>query len=218
VYTNIELMPACPFFDRVARVDDVEGQFPIYRGRPGKEGNPASPDYCAFWHYVLPGGVVIVDEADAYFDCTDHSAVGADIRLFHKQHRKLGLDLIYIVQNIQNLYIRIRRLAQRFVLCEWNWRSGRLFQMLGGFVGMERAMNMSRFLRADFGCEDFSPRSHISDGYITYPEAREKYFRWYTTEQLLGDTTHLRWLHERQQEIKARAVLDDLTRSNSEAA
>jgi hypothetical protein len=198
VYTNIQLREACPYFDRVALIDDPAGNWPVYRGTPAGRDHKgrmqeASDDYMAFWHYVQPGSIVMVDEADAYFDCTDHSTVGQDIRLFHKQHRKLGVDMIYIVQNISNFYIRIRRLAQRFMLAEWNWRSMRFFQNAAQWIGQDRAMAMTRFLRAEFRSEDFSERSYIGGAYVTYGEAKRRFFNWYYTEQILGDTTHLRW-------------------------
>jgi hypothetical protein len=198
IYTNIKLRPECPFADDVALLDDPEGKFPVYRGTPAGRDHkgrqqPASEDYCAFWHYVVPNSVVMLDEADAYFDCSDHSAVGADIRLFHKQHRKLKIDLIYIVQSVENLYIRIRRLTQRFVHVEWNWRSMAMFQQMAGVMGVDRTMLWTRFLCGEFGKADLSPKSFLSAGYISYREARDKYFKWYDTEQIIGDTSHLKW-------------------------
>jgi len=196
VYTNYELLPGCPYVDRVARIDDDGGNWPVYRGKPPRDGKKPSDDYMAFWHYTVPGSVVIIDEADTYFDCSDHSDMGHDIRRFHKQHRKLGLDLIYIVQNCENLYVRIRRLTQRFVICEWNFRSFRFMQTLAGWIGVDRVKRMSRFLRSEFGSDSFSPSSHLCDGFLSYREAEEKYFQkaWYRTEQLIGDTSHLQYM------------------------
>ena len=98
VYTNIGLTVKCPFYDRVVEIDTADD--PVYRGSPGGVAGSgkvvkASDDYRAFWHYALPGAVVIIDEADLYFDCTDHSVVGRDFRAFLKQHRKLGMDTIF---------------------------------------------------------------------------------------------------------------------------
>lgn len=176
LYTNIELLPACPFASRAAKID--EEKWPILHGEPGK------PDYKAFWHYVLPGSVVVIDEADAWFDCTDHGSLPRDIRLFHKQHRKLGLDLIYLVQNLKNLYVRIRRMAGRYIVCEWNYRSSRTVQLLG--------KSWSRFLRGEFTSELFTPGNMTGEGYFTYAEASAM-FNWYRTDQLLGDTKFYRW-------------------------
>lgn len=211
LYTNIRLTPQCPYYDQVVLVDDADddakSEAPVYRGVPPHRDRlgklvPASADYCAFWHYMLPGSALILDEADTYFDCTDHSVMGRDVRLFLKQHRKLGLDLIFIVQRIENLYIRIRRLTQRFIVCEWNWRSMRMFQrifapMAGFLTGSESsAMRLSKFMRSEFSSETLSPSSYLGDGAISYREA-QKYFTWYTTEQLLGDTSHLQWMKPR---------------------
>src|SRR5690349_21694467 len=90
IYTNIELTADCPFADRVARIDDEAGEYPVCRGEPGK------PGYLCFWHYVRPGAVVFLDEADVYFWCRENSAFGRDLFVFHKQHRKLKCDLVYI--------------------------------------------------------------------------------------------------------------------------
>lgn len=198
VYTNIELLPACPYYDKVARIDDDEGRWPVYQGTPPNGKKAASKDYGAFWHYVLPGSAVIVDEIDAYIDATEWTAAGKDLRLFHKQHGKLGLDLIYICQHVSRVVSYIRQWCQRFVLCEWNWRSMRMFQRLVPYIGVERAMGMSRFLRSEFVQFPFTEAARQSDVAIPYREVAAKYFQpgkaWYRTEQLLGDTQHLRWM------------------------
>jgi hypothetical protein len=180
VYTNIELLPACPFQDKVAQIDTRD--WPIVRGEPtvGRSGK-VNPDYLAFWHYVLPGAVVVIDEVNIYFDATDHAEFSKDARQFHQQHRKLGIDLIYLCQNLPNMWVRIRRLTGRFILCEWNYRTSRIFNHL--------PITWSRFLRGEYGDEQF--RDERAVGYFSYREAA-RMFSWYRTEQILGDTTYFR--------------------------
>jgi hypothetical protein len=192
VVTNIELTRRCPYYDRVALIDTEE--FPIYRGKPALHGKPASSDYLAFWHYVPNGAVVIIDEADSYFDCSDHSAMGHDIRQFFKGLRKLDMDIVCIVQKLPNLYVRIRRVAERFTVCEWTWRSMRILQRMAAWIGVERAMRLSRFIRSEFSDEPFCEFTHLADGYISYQEA-VRFFDWYGTKQLVGDLARIRSLH-----------------------
>lgn len=190
VYSNIRLNDECPFSDRVALLDDDADEWPVYRGKPAGNGKPASKDYSAFWHYAQRDSVIVIDEADLYFDCKDQDAMGKDIRKYLKEHRKRRHDVIFIVQRVENLYVRIRRLAQRFIVCEWTWRSLRMLQMMAGLIGEQAAMRLSRFVRVEFASEEFSPMSYMTDGAISYKDA-QRYFGWYDTEQILGDKTTL---------------------------
>lgn len=180
-FTNIRLVGG-PYADRVGFLDDDEclvcGEHP--RDVDKKSGKPR---YEAFWHYLPKGSVVVIDEADWYFDCGDFSRMGKDVRQYHKQVRKLGHDLIYIVQHVPNLYVRIRRLVTSFVVCEWNYRTSRLFEKL--------PIGWSRFLRSEFSADDFSPRNHTADGFWTYSEGAA-FFPWYRTDQMLGDVSFYR--------------------------
>jgi hypothetical protein len=170
VYTNIRLTDACPFAGGVALLDDDAGEFPVLRGQPG------SSDYKAWWHYVLPGSLVVVDEGDLYFDCSEHSRLGEDVRQFHKMVRKVGIDVVYIVQSIQNMYVRIRRLTQRFIVCEFTYRTIKAFSWL--------PKSLSAFICAEYA--DESLRMVKQSGRISFGEAVEM-FPWYNTKQLLGD-------------------------------
>lgn len=182
IYSNIALTPACWFQSRVALIDTPE--FPVVRGEPTDRKGRRNPDYLAYWHYIRRDSVVVIDEANIYFDCSDFGSFASDARQFHQQHRKFGIDVIYLCQNLPNLWVRIRRLLGRFILCEWNYRSSRVFKHC--------PIWLSRFLRSEFGDELF--RDHRGDGYFTYREAR-RFFPWYETEQLLGDTSFYRSLH-----------------------
>lgn len=178
VYTNIKLKPECPFMDKVAFVGDSD--WPIYEEKPNAEGLQA------WWDYVTDDALFVCDEADLYFDCTDNSKMGRDARAAHKMIRKVGWDAIYIVQNVPNLYVRIRRLASRFIICEHNWRTERIFRIAEMVLGADRAIYLSRYIRAEFGSESLDQFSKRGEGYYTYREAK-RYFGWYDTKQLLGD-------------------------------
>lgn len=169
--TNIRLTPEHPGYDRICLLDDDEGKCPVYEGKP--------PNHRAFWHYLPPGTFVVIDEADWYFDCTDHSAMARDVRQYLKQHRKRGDDIVFIVQNVQNLYVRIRRLAAKFIVAEWNYRTERIWRWF--------PITWSRFLRSEFSSDLFAASTHLGDGHFSYGEA-QRLFTWYRTDQLIGDT------------------------------
>lgn len=173
VLTNITLSEACPFHNDVGLLSDDQVM------SVGKGGGVDQ----AFWHFCPRGSAVVLDEADVWFDCSDHTRMAAEVRLFLKQHRKWAMDVFFIVQRLENLYVRIRRLAQRFIVCEWTWRSFRALRWLEQVLGTEGAMRWSRFVRAEFGDEDL--RDLLDVSYIRYDDAR-RYFAWYETDQIVG--------------------------------
>jgi hypothetical protein len=183
VATNIRLTKACPFYNRVAMLDDDEAKWPVFQ-EPDKDRDIP---YRAFWHYLNPNGLagpwaIFVDEADNYWDSSEFGRlnVAKDVRLYHKQHRKLKHDIIYSVQNLDNLYVRVRRMVQSFVVCEYTRRSSRLYKYLPSWC--------QKFCRAEFTSEQFGPKTLVGNGSFTWWEAK-KMFTWYTTEQLIGDTS-----------------------------
>lgn len=184
VYTNIELLPACPYADDVCRIGTDE--WPVVKGEPGQ------PGYSAFWRWCLPGSLIIIDEADLWFDCTDHGKFPAEVREYCKLSRKLGQDLIFIVQNCENLYVRIRRLASRHIVCEWTYRTRRIFGVIEDWCGRPTALRFSKFLRSEFSSPTFNDSSHRGDGMMTYREA-SRFFGWYRTDQLLGNVDFFQW-------------------------
>jgi hypothetical protein len=211
IYTNIQLTKACPYYSHAALIDTPE--FPVApdadaiasqpcwkcgapakkpRGKAGVFEAPeveAKEQYSFYWEYIVPGALVVVDEADLYFDCSDHGAMPREVRRFHKLSRKIECDIVYIVQNFENMYVRIRRLATRHIVCEYTWRSMRVFRYVEMLVGMEKARRLARFVRSEYS--DANLTRHRGDGYFTYMESSE-FFGWYDTKQLLGDQSFLR--------------------------
>lgn len=174
VASNIELTPECPFIDKVALLDDPEEEYPVFREECN--GKP----YRAFWHYLGPGWAIVIDEADNYFDCTDHGKMAKDVRLYFKQHRKLKHDVVLGVQCVDNLYVRIRRMVQSWIVCEYT-------RSTAGFVEKHFPLSWSRFIRGEY-C-DQALRQLVNAGHFWYHEA-QRMFSWYRTEQIVGTTAH----------------------------
>lgn len=209
VATNMELTDACPFAHKVVRLDD--GKFPVFQtpepekqcplcfGRgtnafsnqpcpvcQGKGKQPAIP-YSAFWHYMPWGVAYVLDELDNLFDSMDFAklaAVSRDARLYWKQHRKRGDVIVYAVQNLDNIWTRIRRMTESFVVCEWNYRSS--------WIMSHMPKRWSSFLRAEFSDESFNEQSVVTEGRFWYREATQL-FSWYRTSQLVGDPSSYGW-------------------------
>jgi hypothetical protein len=182
VYSNIALRPECPFYDDVALIGTE--QFPVALEKRRKDG------HSYFWEYVEDDAFIVLDEADIEFDSSDYGEMKRETKVYFKQSRKFGHDVICIVQRFSNLYKRIRDLGSRFIVCQHNYRTVRFFHLLQMAFGRDFAMRRSRFLRWEFPWHDCDPREMTGTGFITYPQATQ-YFGWYDTKQLLGDTSIL---------------------------
>lgn len=181
VVTNIDLLPACPFYDEAVKVGTPD--FPIYDERSG----------LGFWDFIIPyglkGAVCVFDEADVFFDCSDHSKMGKAVNVALKHHRKLKLDILLVVQNLSNLYVRIRRLCNIVWAAEWTYRTAPGFQYIGEIIGQEWAKRLTSFRRFQF--QDISLRDPVGVTKMSYSAVKAKYFDnpWYDTDQLVGDWT-----------------------------
>jgi hypothetical protein len=125
-----------------------------------------------------------------YFDSSNFGEMKKQTKIFHKQHRKLQYDVVYIVQRISNLYKRIRDMAGAYFLAEHNYRTTRMFGLIEAAAGRQAALNLSKFFYWEFGSPDFSPRSLRGVGQFNYREA-SRFFGWYRTEQMLGDCSRI---------------------------
>jgi len=81
------------------------------------------------------------------------------------------------------LALSVRALAQRFIVCAWNYRTSRLFNYL--------PRSWSRFQRDEFATADLKPQDFQGEGYFTYTEA-SAFFGWYPTKQILGTVSFCR--------------------------
>jgi zonular occludens toxin Zot len=171
VVTNIELKTDHPAYDRVYSI--------------GSDDYPVVSDKGCFFNHFPPGSVYVIDEADVYFDASDHGKTPQQVRLYFKQHRKRRDDVVLIVQYPANLYVRIRRLVNEWV---WCYRDGAINGLPGvaGLLLKVLPKRFHRFNRNTYALESMQHNSLIRSGYITTKEASAMY-DWYTTEQLIGD-------------------------------
>lgn len=173
-YTNIKLSDSCPFHNRVAFLDD-DGDYPVFRGDGKRE--PVR----AFWQFCKPGGAYVIDEADNYWDSMDFARLheaSEHARLYFKQSRKFGDDLVLIVQDIENLWGRIRRVTSMYIHCENTARSGSYFMRL-------LPRGLSQFLRVCHTGWPFTDNNFFLSGGMSYREASPM-FTWYETSQLIS--------------------------------
>lgn len=170
VATNVALKPAHPSFDKVLRIDTDD--YPI-----------VSRTKC-FFSYLPPGCVVVIDEADIYFDSTDHAKIVEQVRIYFKQHRKRGDTVILCCQRPANLWVRIRRLVAEWVWCH---KDGGVDAGQMGFLWYCVPHCLKRFRRASFAGETMKPGDLVRSASFTMREAEEMY-GWYETEQLIGTT------------------------------
>jgi len=191
VATNIKLLDACPFKDRVIYLDD--DKYPVFR-LPRKERmlngklEPAV-EYKAFWHYMPPRVLYVLDELDKYMDSADFMKLhdlADDASAYLTQHEKFGDEIVWIAQNVQNAWVRLRRMTPLWVSCQWNRKLSPVIASL--------PISMSRFIRAEYVGERMAESDQIATGHFTYREA-SMMFGWYRRTQLLGDGVKLatRW-------------------------
>lgn len=186
VATNIELTPKCPAYDLVYRLDEpvIEGDklvrlnFPVFQEPDEKRGIK----FEACWHHAPRGTLFVIDEADNYWDSSAFGRlVEYEMKSHLKQHAKLGMDYIFIVQKLANLWVRIRRLAQQVIVCEWNYFTEPAFKLFPWLF----PITMSKFIREAYADERLGPGDFIEAGHYRYTEA-QKIFGWYETSQVLG--------------------------------
>lgn len=81
----------------------------------------------AFWLHACPGDLIVIDEAQNFFNSRDWQAVGnREFGKWASEHRKRGNDLILITQAMEGIESSVRRLV------EWCYRYKKL-NMLGLF-------------------------------------------------------------------------------------
>ena len=168
VATNIQLTKDHPSYADVLEI--------------GTEEYPILGENKAFWTYLPKGCVIVIDEADVYFDSVDHGKMSRQSRIYFKQHRKRGDTLILTVQRPANLYVRIRRLVGEWVWCR---RDGPHLKDSFGWVWFLIPKRFYRFRRTSFAGEKMHKDDFIRSSHFTQAEA-EVLYDWYTTEQLIG--------------------------------
>lgn len=155
-------------------------------GKGQIEVRPAIP-YDAFWHYMPWQTCYVLDEFDNALDSLDFQRIAEcarDARLYFKQHRKRSDVIVYAAQNLDNVWNRVRRQTERFIACEWNYRTSRIMKHF--------PVSWSSFNRVEFSHESLGPQHVITEGRFWYSEARQM-FSWYNTDQLVGDRRLYGW-------------------------
>ena len=131
IVTNIELLPGCPFHNEAIRI--------------GTEEWPVVGEKYSLWDYapdLFQDAFIVIDEADVDFDCAEQKLEQA-AKIFLKYARKDGIDIVFILQSLENLNVRLRRLIQRYWFCDHTWRSAPVCQYLGRLIGDERARKLT---------------------------------------------------------------------------
>jgi len=178
VATNIQLTDACPFKNNVLLLDGPDDRYPILKKtRDPRTGKPNG--FRAFWQYMPKYWAIVIQEFDKYFDCNKFGEMDEECQQYFTQLRKLHHEIIIDTQCIENVYVRVRRQIDTFVVCENTRRSNR---WMNTFFPVE----FSRFVRSEFNFIKLRPQDHMSDGHFTYKEA-QRLFPWYDTEQITGD-------------------------------
>lgn len=175
VATNISITPKHPAYSRVFEI--------------GSEKYPIVGNGKAFFSYFprdkrgISGVNYFIDEADIELDSNAWKEMPDQLRLYFKQHRKVGDNVFLITQNPMWLYNRARDLVQEFIWCS---RDSSVTPGATRLLMRLIPESMLRFRRMSFSHIDMKPSTFIREGYFTTKEA-EQYFQWYRTEQLLGD-------------------------------
>jgi hypothetical protein len=179
IVTNMELTEHCPFYRKSVLIGTKEW--------------PLMSPSLSIWDYapeLLRGAFILIDEADIDFDCADHKSFEKGAKAWLKHTRKLGQDVVFVLQDINNLNVRIRRLINIVWACEWTWRSEPGWQMLGRlpFMTRERAKQLTRFRRYQFNSWTCNPKSMVGCVTERYGYIAAKYFKnpWYRTDQIIG--------------------------------
>jgi hypothetical protein len=66
-----------------------------------------------FWQYVQDGDFVAIDECQVYWNSRNWQDTGKELIDFFSQHRKRGIDIILITQNVQLIDKQLRLLVSK---------------------------------------------------------------------------------------------------------
>jgi len=194
IATNVALTESCPFSDRVFKLDDpnpwddsepmlwpvfnvIEHEYPGYY--PCQWDRQGKPDrwYRAFWHFMPRGSVVAVSEATNYWDSLNFASMPEICRNYWTQHAKDGTTIILDFQNLENLYNRIRRMIETFIVCEHTARTHWAFRFV--------PVSWSAFVADSFSSEAMRMTDYLESGSLSWNEAQQM-FGWYDTTQTYG--------------------------------
>lgn len=165
IATNLELTESHPAYRVAVKMDEDY----VWDGKKG------------FWDRLPPAPwTIVVDELDQWFDAQEATQLNrkTSARAYWKQHRKMGHTVMLLVQDISNLYVRIRRQVSELVVC---WRDGEGLSP-GIFAYLPKSWRQYR--RAVYlGPEPF--KQQVGVGAMSEAQARVVY-GWYKTTQTFG--------------------------------
>lgn len=159
VATNLPLLPAFPAYDHPKLIGCSDGEA------------------MEFWKWLPRGGVVVLDEADIFWDAADFNQFSGDARIYWKTHRHKRHDIYLIAQSADNFFVRIRRQVQRWIVCEHTMRTRPAMRwLLSPILGRDLTLSLSSFLRCEFGAKiKGNPVNYSGIGYVS----ASRRFGWY---------------------------------------
>ncbi len=171
VVTNIKLSKACPWRKYVGFLSNRD----VWDGKEG------------FWSRVPNEHFIVIDEADNFFDA-DWGRMASDKfgsddpdvvtpRTYFKQHRHYFHDLLLVTQCIDNLWIRIKRVATQHLYCEWSFRTTPLHRDI--------PIGWTKFHYITHVGVQLKPDAVISQGFQRY-SVMQRYFDYYESDQIIG--------------------------------
>ncbi len=123
--------------------------------------------YLHYWERVndfvkIKRGIILIDEAQIYFNSRNWSALPPRVQYKFQQHRKHGLDIYGAVQNVKRVDTIIRELVNRVYQIK---KVGRLF-----IVNQYDIEDIDRAKRKSIWTSAYFLNKKLADCYDTYAE------------------------------------------------
>lgn len=116
---------------------------------------------------LVKNGIVLMDEAQIYFNSRNWEALDERLQYKLQQHRKDGLDIYGTVQNFKRIDTLMRELVAFYYECSnikfWKWEFFHLVE-----YDPEEATNPDKKNRQRLSSEWFKARQEIFDSYDTF--------------------------------------------------
>lgn len=182
VATNVALLPAHPAYKRVLAVGEGS-KIPVYK--PAREKG-AEPVF--FWDFLTQGVgellgkcALVLDEYDKIFPSGGFEPKHTEaVHWYHSQHRKHHHDVWVILQELDNLHVRIRRQVDRVIWCENT-------AMSQASTLRWLPKRLARLVRYSYSSRKCRPKDLQETNSFLMSEAEEIY-GWYRTDQLIRIT------------------------------
>jgi hypothetical protein len=194
---------------------NVVTNFPLTKRHPrfgsavmiGSEEFPVLCEGCLYgvWDLGFRNKVILIDEADVFFDCFSFEFLRGAAWQWFKQHRKYGLELIFVVQNPATLYNRLRMLAGEYIWCERDQPGGVnghwALRFLPDFLLLWR-----RAVYLDSGFQHYVRQDN------QLPRSVRPVFSWYNTRYQVSPVMQCPRCHDRLKDRNIREAVERLRR------